>query len=154
MFKYFSFFRFAVFLENRFVFHSNMHFLISKISFHQICTSFQCSNDRVCLTITWHYLNWLQIWPQDGATFHLQADLCFISMYRVYLKGRYNVLNFTWHHLNWLQIWSPGGATSNSCKLALITSLHHLHCLIALNCPLGIINQYCVGIFIRQSHIS
>ena len=81
-----------------------------------------------------HYFNWLQIWPQDG-TCHLQADLCYISMYRVYFKGQYNVLNIsiTWHHLNWLQIWSPGGATSNSCKLALITSLHHLHCLIALN---------------------
>ena len=75
---------------------------------------------------------------------------------RVNFKGRYNVLNFTitLYHLNWLQIWSPGGATSNSCKLALITSLHHLHCLIALNCPIEIISQYWVGIFISQSHIS
>ena len=32
--------------------------------------------------------------------------------------------------------------TFNSCKLALITSLHHLHCLIALNCPIDIISQY------------
>ena len=115
---------------------------IDSVTWIQICTSFQCSNDRVCLTITWHYLNWLQIWPQDGATCHLQADLCFILMYRVYLKGRYNVLNFTWHHLNWLHFWSPRGATSNSCKLALITSLHHLHCLIALKCPIGTISQY------------
>ena len=75
----FLLFRFALFLENRFVFHSNQHFLISKISFHQICTSFQCTNDRVCFTITWHHLEWLQIWPQDGATCHLQADLCYIS---------------------------------------------------------------------------
>ena len=75
---------------------------------------------------------------------------------RVDSKAQYKVLNIiiTWHHLNWLQIWSPGGATSISSKLALITSLHHLQCLIALNCPLGIISQYCVGIFISQSHIS
>ena len=52
----FFLFRFAVFLKNRFVFHSNEHFLISKISFHRICTSFQCTNDRVCFTITWHHL--------------------------------------------------------------------------------------------------
>ena len=75
---------------------------------------------------------------------------------RVDFKGRFNVLNFTitWNHLNWLQIWSTEGATSNRCKLALITSLHHLHCLIALNCPIDIISQYRVGIFISQSHIS
>ena len=61
---------------------------------------------------------------------------------RVDFKGRYNVLNFTitLHHLNWLQIWSPGGATCNSCKLALITTLHCLNSLIALNCSLGIIS--------------
>ena len=51
-----------------------------------------------------------------------------------------------WCHLQKLQIWSPDGATC--------ISLHHLHCLIALNCPLGIISQYWVGIFISQSHIS
>ena len=75
---------------------------------------------------------------------------------RVDSEAQCKVLNIiiTWHYLNWLQIWLPGGATSISCKLALITSLHHLHCLIALNCPLGIISQYWVGIFISQSHIS
>ena len=83
----FLLFRFALFLENRFVFHLNQHFLISKISFHQICTSFQCTNDRVCFTITWHHLEWLQIWPQDGATCHLLADLCFILTYK--WQGRF-----------------------------------------------------------------
>ena len=68
-------FRFAVFLKNRFVFHSNEHFLISKISFHQIRTSFQCTIDRVCFTITSHHLEWLQIWPQDGATCHLEGEV-------------------------------------------------------------------------------
>ena len=27
------------------------------------------------LTITWHNLKWLQIWPLDGATCHLQAEI-------------------------------------------------------------------------------
>ena len=64
------------------------------------------------------------------------------------------ILNFTitWPHLNWLWFWSPGGATCNSCKLALITRLHHLHCHIALNCPIGIISWYWVGILMLLIH--
>ena len=36
----------------------------------------------------------------------------------------------------------------------LATRSRHLHCHIALNCSIGIISQYWVGIFISQSHIS
>ena len=154
-FKYFSFLDLQYFWKTHLYFIPISIFWFTKFLSIRFVLHFNVQTTGSVLPSLGHYLNWLQIWPQDG-TCHLQADLCYISMYRVYFKGQYNVLDIsiTWHHLNWLQIWSPGGATSNSCKLALITSLHHLHCLIALNCPLGIISQYWVGIFISQSHIS
>ena len=61
-----------------------------------------------------------------------------------------------WLHLHYFQIWPPDGATCISYKfgyqmapLALVPNLatscrhlSHLHCHIALDCPIGIINQY------------
>ena len=66
------------------------------------------------------------------------------------------------HHLHWLQTWPPDGTTCIGSKfdhqmtiykfnhqmapLALLINLHtrlsHMHYLIALDCPIGIISQY------------
>ena len=86
-------------------------------------------------TITWHHLNWLQIWPLDGATCHLQEDNFAIWS----LIHCFQILATTWRYLQWLQICSTGGATCISCKfghqvaqLALVQHLvirwRHLHC--------------------------
>ena len=88
-------------------------------------------------TITWHHLNWLQIWPLDGATCHLQEDNFAIWS----LIHCFQILATTWRYLQWLQICSTGGATCISCKfghqvaqLALVQHLvirwRHLHCCI------------------------
>ena len=86
-------------------------------------------------TITWHHLNWLQIWPLDGATCYLQEDNFAIWS----LIHCFQILATTWRYLQWLQICSTGGATCISCKfghqvaqLALVQHLvirwRHLHC--------------------------
>ena len=86
-------------------------------------------------TITWHHLNWLQIWPLDGATCHLQEDNFAIWS----LVHCFQILATTWRYLQWLQICSTGGATCISCKFGhqvaqnalvqhLVIMWRHLHC--------------------------
>ena len=93
------------------------------------------------LATKWHHLHKLQIWPPDGAT-----CICYKFGHQMAPLTLVTNLVTRWRHLHQLQIWPPDGTTC--------ISLHHLHCLIALNYPLGIISQHWVGIFIRQSHIS
>ena len=49
----FLLFRFAVFLKKHICISFQSAFSDLQISFNQISTSFQCTNNRICLTITW-----------------------------------------------------------------------------------------------------
>ena len=59
----------------------------------------------------WNFLNWLQIWPPDGANCisckftHQMAPLALVP----YLTTR-------WHHLHWLQTWPPDVTTCIGSK--------------------------------------
>ena len=66
----------------------------------------------------------LQIWPSDGATCIRKFDHKMASVALVAYLAT---------KLHWLKIWLSGGA---------------------LDCPIGIISEHRVGIFISQCHIS
>ena len=71
----------------------------------------------------WNFLNWLQICPPDGATC-IGCQFCHLHM----------IPNLTtrWRQLHKFHIWPP--------KLS--TRLSHLHCQIALDCPIALL-PYC-----------
>ena len=87
----------------------------------------------------WNFLNWLQIWPPDGATcighwlpiLPLDAPLAY--WFQIWPPDGANCisckfahqmaplalvpyLTTRWHHLHWLQTWPPDGTTWISCK--------------------------------------
>ena len=101
----------------------------------------------------WNFLNWLQIWPPDGATcigcqfchrmHHLHIDSKFdhqMAPLAFFLCALVPYLTTRWHHLHWLQTWPPDGTTWIGSKfdhkmtiykfdhqmapLALLTNLH------------------------------
>ena len=109
-------------------------------------------------TITWHHLNWLQIWPLDGATCHLQEDnfaiWSLIHCFQILATTwRYLIANLFngWCPLHQLQIWPPSGTTCIGSTFShqvvplalfskLATRLRNLRCHIALDCPIGVIS--------------
>ena len=94
------------------------------------------------LATRWCHLHKLQIWPTGAIWFtNKMSTIALVA----------NLAN-RWHNLHWFKIWTWGGSTCIGFKVD--HQVASLHCHIALNCPIGIISQYWVGIFISQSHIS
>ena len=103
----------------------------------------------------WNFLNWLQIWPPDGATC-IGCQFCH-RMHHLHIDSKFDhqmapialvpYLTTRWHHLHWLQTWPPDGTTWISYKFGhqmsplvlvpnlttrwlftnLTTRWHHLH---------------------------
>ena len=85
------------------------------------------------LATRWYHLHLLKIWPPDGAT-----GISSKFVHQVAPLGCVTNLATRWHHC---MSWKIGH------KMALLglvanfpTSLSHLHCHIALECPIGIIS--------------
>ena len=96
-----------------------------------------------------------------GKGVHEQVQPLQEEIISAFLNFRFAIfleIGFVFHmHSDLFQIGSNSGHQVES--LALLGSkvghqLCHLHCQIALECPIGIISWYSVGIFNSQSHIS
>ena len=117
MFKYFSISDFQYFLKNRFVFHSNRNFLISKflsirfvIHFNVQMTGSVSKAGTILppkfylqdFATIWCLIRWLQFWPLA-----LKANLA------TSWKFGHQVQNLVirWRHLHWFQCCPPGWVT-------------------------------------------
>ena len=117
MFKYFSISDLQYFLKNRFVFHSNRNFLISKflsirlvIHFNVQMTGSVSKAGTILppkfylqdFATIWYLIRWLQFWPLA-----LKANVA------TSWKFGHQVQNLVirWRHLHWFQCCPPGWVT-------------------------------------------
>ena len=108
------------------------------------------------------FQKWSSLWygiktlPEAQRTQAIESKTWVVSAatrcYKVVPPDGVLCISWKFGHLHWLQIWPLGGTTCISCKVRhQVASLGLPH--IALDCPIGIISWYWVGIFISQSHI-
>ena len=117
MFKYFSISDLQYFLKNRFVFHSNLNFLISKflsirfvLHFNVQMTGSVSKAGTILppkfylqdFATIWYLIRWLQFWPLA-----LKANVA------TSWKFGHQVQNLVirWRHLHWFQCCPPGWVT-------------------------------------------
>ena len=112
----------------------NLNYLVNQIEFVFILDN-SCFRLN-CLGPLCHHLNWLQIWPPDGATCIDYKSISCNFGHKVVPPGRRpaSVENLAtmWHHMHSFKIWSSGGSTCIVSKVGhqVATASHALsHCL-------------------------